>query len=132
MKPNLYGSRLFYTTDTDAAGGQSNGVTVSSTNTYYSGVFSSPYMNGFSFSMEWTGTPTGVFTLWYTNKDSPNLASDADWKQDATFAPTNPAGAAGSMGDNVTNGQATKWRVKYVNASGTGVLTGQSHVNREG
>lgn len=132
MRPSLYGSRLFYTVNSDSSGGQSNGVTVSSTNTYYSAVFSSPYANGFSFSMEWTGTPTGTFTLWFTNKTDPNLANDTDWQQDTAFAPTNPAGAAGSMGDNVTNGQAAKWRIKYVNASGTGVLTGQSHFNREG
>lgn len=132
MKPSLYGTRLFFTTDTDAAGGQNLGVTVSSTNTYYSAVFSGPYINGFSFSMEWTGTPTGTFTLWYSNKADPVLTTDADWNQDTTFAPTNPAGSAGSMGDNVTNGQAAKWRIKYVNASGTGVLTGQSHFNREG
>ena len=132
MKPSLYGTRLFFTTDTDAAGGQNLGVTVSSTNTYYSAVFSGPYINGFSFSMEWTGTPTGTFTLWYSNKADPVLTTDADWNQDTTFAPTNPAGSAGSMGDNVTNGQAAKWRIKYVNASGTGVLTGQAHFNRAG
>lgn len=130
MKPSLYGTRLFFTTDTDAAGGQNLGVTVSSTNTYYSAVFSSPYCLGFSLSMEWTGTPTGVFTLWYSNEDSPNLANDTDWQQDTSFTPTNPAGAPGTMGDNVTNGQGARWRVKYVNASGTGVLTGQTHFNR--
>lgn len=131
MRPSLYGSRLFYTTDTDAAGGQSNGVTVSSTNTYYSAVFSSPYANGFSFSMEWTGTPTGTFTLWYTNKENPVLTTDADWNQDTTFAPTNPAGAAGSMGDGgIGNAGARLWRIKYVNASGSGTLTGNAHFNR--
>lgn len=131
MKPSLYGTRLFFTTDGDSSGGQSNGVTVSSTNTYYSAVFSAPYCLGFSISMEWTGTPTGTFTLWFSNKDNPILTTDADWNQDTTFAPTNPAGAAGSMGDGgVGNAQAGKWRVKYVNASGTGVLTGQAHFNR--
>lgn len=131
MKPSLYGTRLFFTTDTDAAGGQSLGVTVSSTNTYYSAVFSSPYCLGFSLSMEWTGTPTGTFTLWFANKDNPILTTDADWFQDTAFSPTNPAGSAGSMGDGgIGNAQAAKWRVKYVNASGTGVMTGQAHFNR--
>jgi hypothetical protein len=54
----------------------------------------------------------------------PSLANDADWIQDAVYAPGNPAGSASKTGDNTTVIPANWKRMKYVNASGTGTLTG--------
>lgn len=131
MKHSLYGVDLYVTTTADSVAETTEGVAVSSTNTYYSQPFSSPYAAGFSVRLAWTGTPTGTFTLWFSNKENPDRTSDSDWNQDTTFSPTNPAGSAGSMGDGgIGNAHARLWRIKYVNASGSGTLTGQAHVNR--
>lgn len=109
----------------DAAGGgaapSKNGVAVSSTNTAYSTPWS--YAT-FGLHLEWTGTPTGVLTFWMSDKEQPDLTSDADWVQDTGFAPTNPAGSAGKMRDDVANANARWKRIKYVNASGSGTLFG--------
>jgi len=47
-------------------------------------------------------------------------------------APIIPLTAKQKRLQRLTNGQAAKWRIKYVNASGTGILTGQAHFNRAG
>lgn len=117
--------KLFTTTPSgDSAAGPSEGVAVSSTNTYYSHPWGAAGADGQSFQLHWTGTPTGVFTLWYSNKPHPSLTNDNDWIEDTDFSPTNPAGSASKMGDNAANMKANLKRVKYVNASGSGVLTG--------
>ena len=115
---------------TDANAPAIQGVTVSSTNTYYSDMWTGEDCDGFALSLFWTGTPTGVFTLWMTDKPNPDQTNDNDWVQDTTFAPTNPAGAAGKMRDDTGNAKAYRKRVKYVNASGSGVLTGFATVPR--
>lgn len=108
---------------------RSNGVAVFGTNTFYSGIWKATKSDGFGLHLEWTGTPTGTFTLWRASKSyqdgkGPNEANDNDWVQETTFSPSNPAGAAGKMADEVSNGRNEFWRVKYVNASGTGTLFG--------
>lgn len=72
---------------------------------------------------EWTGTLTGTFTLWETNKERPNLANDADWSPlTATFV--QPAGAPGNTTVSVADNFSRWKRVKYVHTSGTGLLKG--------
>ncbi len=107
--------------DTSAAPVSRDGVAVSSTNTYYSTPWSG---DTYALSLFWTGTPTGTFTMWVSDKPNPDLANDNDWRQDTGFAPTNPAGSASKTGDDVTNSNANLKRIKYVNASGSGTLTG--------
>lgn len=97
-------------------------VAVSSTNTYYSGVFGGSDFFVWGLHFQWTGTPTGTFTLWKSNKPNPSLADDADWVQDTSITLTNPAGAASKAGNEVGNCGFKFYRIKYVNASGSGNL----------
>lgn len=115
---------LFNTRQQDALGDPTNGVAVSSTNTYYSLPWSASKEYWFGLHIDWTGTPNGTFTLWASDKPAPILTTDADWVQDTTFAPTNPAGSSGKFRDNVANGAARWWRVKYVNSSSSGTVFG--------
>lgn len=128
MKKNF---SLFNTlTSTGAAAHYTRGVAVSSTNTYYSQKISgSAYL---SLQLSWTGTPTGVFTVWGSDKLEPNEANDTDWYAiTPTQAPTNPAGAAASTSGRVNEFNCLWKRVKYVNASGTGTLSGDASVGEQ-
>lgn len=117
--------RLFETRSADAAAVASDGVAVSSTNTYRSKKMKPSAEGLLAFQLDWTGTPAGTFTLWYSNKDRPDEASDTDWVQDTTWSPTQPAGAAGKAAYTLGNLRHRWVLVKYVNASGTGTLTGR-------
>lgn len=118
---------LFVTTVTgDANAPKREGVAVSSTTTYYSKLISGQEGDGFALHLFWTGTPTGTLTLWYSDVENPILTSDNDWVQDSTWSPTNPAGSAAKFRSDA-NGSHARWkRVKYVNASGSGVLYGRA------
>lgn len=113
---------IFKTQPADSGAPRQDGVAVSGTNTYYSDPWGAPGADGHSIQVVYSGTPTGTFTLWYSNKNNPDRASDTDWVQDSSFAPTNPAGAGGKFGDNAANFKANLKRLKYVNASGTGTI----------
>lgn len=116
---------IFYTrSGTDANAPSVVGAAMTSTNTVYSDVWTGLAADGYGLTLTWTGTPTGTFTLWMTDKPNPSLADDSDWTQDVTFTPTNPAGSAGKFRDDASNAKAWRKRIKYVNASGTGTLTG--------
>lgn len=122
---------LFNTTSaTDANAPMTRGVAVSSTNTYYSAKASGSWE--LSFQLSWTGTPTGAITVWGSDKDQPDESSDADWFAiTASPAPANPAGGASSTHGEV-NDVNCKWkRLKYVNASGSGTLSGDCSVGQD-
>lgn len=121
---------LFNTVEASALGYRTDGVSVSGTTTYYGIPMSGHHSGTWSLHLVWSGTPNGTFTLWESNVPNPDLTSDADWVQDTTFSPTNPAGSASKMFDNVANGGARWWRVKYVNSSGSGTLKGFAVVVR--
>lgn len=106
-----------YKDGTDFTGG----VAVSGTTTYYSDAIN---IDGeaVSWHIVWTGTPTGTFTLWYSNKPDASLADDTDWVQDATFPASNPAGSASKAFVSATDVSALRCRLKYVNASGSGTI----------
>lgn len=114
---------IFKTQSSDSFAPATDGVAVSSTNTYYSSPWGAAGASGYSLHVEYTGTPTGTITLWYANKNNPDRSNDNDWIQDTTFSPTNPAGAAGKFGVPNALSRANLSRLKYVNASGTGTLT---------
>lgn len=114
---------LWTTQPADANAPATEGVAVTGANTYYSNVLQGKECAGYSLTHFHTGTMTGTYTLWVTDKRNPNLASDADWVQDAGYAPTNPAGATGKFRTTTTD-RGLKHRLKYVNSGGAGVLTG--------
>lgn len=114
---------LYVTAEVNSLGALSDGVAASSTNTYRS----LPLLLGqdagsLSLDIETTGDLTGTWTLWYSNKQNVDLtaASDADWVQDTTFSPTNPAAGVTHWFVSIGNVNARLVRLKYVNASGTG------------
>lgn len=101
------------------------GVNVTGAATYYGNAVGGSGV-GQSIHVRWTGTPTGTLTLWYTNKRNPDFTTDADWSQDTSASFTNPAGAAGQSGPLDTTNTNARWRrLKYVNASGAGFMTGE-------
>lgn len=111
------------------ADNRTTGVAVAGANTtYYSEPFAARDGRTVSFHLVWTGTPTGTFTLWYSNKPDADEADDDDWVQDTTFAPTNPAGSASKGFYTVGNVTAERVRLKYVNSAGSGTLLGWSCV----
>lgn len=123
---SIYNTRS--ATDTNAPSSQ--GVAVSSTSTFYSDVFTGLGADGYGLQLQWTGTPNGTFTLWMSDKLNPGLADDTDWVQDTTFAPTNPAGAAGKFRDDASNSKSLRKRIKYVNSSSAGTLFGWVTVSK--
>ena len=108
---------------TAGGAGDVSGVAVSGTTTYYSDITDVSSILNPSYHLEWTGTPTGTFTIQGSNKENPNPASDADW-----FTPTlavaivQPAGTASKDFVDLTGWPFRKVRLKYVNASGSGVI----------
>lgn len=124
--------RLF-TTKTVSDEGASyteDGVAASSTDTYYSNKMA-PGSDDLGFTLQTTGTLTGTFTLWLSDKDHPSLADDADWVQAAGPTFTNPAGSTTKVKYGIEGLEFAWARVKYVNASGTGNLLGyQSRESR--
>ena len=114
-----------YTTKsgTDPNAPRTDGTAVSGSSTFYSSMWTGNRSDGYALSVFWTGTPTGTFTLWMTDKEHPDETNDNDWVQDTSFTPTNPAGSAGKFRDDAGNAKAYRKRLKYVNASGTGTVT---------
>lgn len=117
------GYSIFKTTDDDAEGAKSDGVAVTGTEVYYSYPWSAA-VDGQALQLEWTGTPTGTFTLWWSSKPKPDMDTDDDWVEDVDFDPDNPAGTDGDWGAGTGAIVALLKRVKYTNASGDGVLKG--------
>lgn len=76
------------------------------------------------FHIETTGTLTAALTFWVSGKPNPDVASDADWVQDTSFAITSPAGATTKAYYHLGNNGARFMRFKSVTASGTGNLKG--------
>lgn len=101
------------------------GVSVSSTNTYYSKIIGGSHSTSKATHIWWTGTPNGTLTKWHSDKVAPSLADDTDWVEDSSYDPTDPAGSATGFREEKTGVSARWTRYKYVNASGTGVLYGR-------
>jgi hypothetical protein len=100
-----------------------NGVAASGTDTYYSASWRGEV--DFGVTVITTGTLTGSFTLWATDNPKADLTDDDDWVDMSThadFAETNPAGAATKWRFSTTLMRGARFRLKFVNASGTGNL----------
>jgi len=113
---------IFRTQPADSFAPPTAGVTVSGTNTYYSKTWGAADSDGHGLQVVWSGTPTGTLSMWCSDKPYPSETDDTDWVQDTSWVPTNPAGSAGKFRDDAGNMKAYRKRLKYVNASGTGLL----------
>lgn len=84
--------------------------------------------------MVWTGTPTGTFSLWRTNRPDANQDGTADtgWDQVPTaevdFTGKQPAGSASQSFIEISRVSAWKYRLKYVNASSSGNIWCYVHI----
>lgn len=108
---------------TAGGAGDTQGVAVSGTTTYYSDPTDVARILNPSYHLEWSGTPTGTFTVWGSNKTDPNLTNDADWFSPAlAIAIVQPAGTASKDFVDLGGWPFRKLRLKYVNASGTGTI----------
>jgi hypothetical protein len=105
--------------NTDNNAPQRDGVAVSATNTYYSEVWAQG-ADGSNVHVTWTGTPTGALTIWASTHQDPDLATDADWFDAGAIA--DPAGSASGVAMDLL-AAVKKFRLKYVNASGSGTMT---------
>ncbi len=99
-------------------------VAASSTNTYRSNKNPVSDNDSVGFTLETTGTLTGTFTLWWSDEPHPVESTDTDWEQDTAWTPTNPAGAATYTKYSISDIKGKWFRIRYVNASGTGNLLG--------
>lgn len=127
--------RLFTTQDTGPQGYLTDGLAVTGANTYYSKPISCLGSDGFGMTIRWTGTPTGTFTVWRTDRRDPDLATDTDWTQDPDFNGVGvgtlaTGGIAGIKSFSNAIAKNWKWRIKYVNTSGTGVVFVDASKNR--
>lgn len=117
--------KLFVTTSgTDSATPTTNGVAVSGTTTYYSKMWTGLDSYGYDLQVAWTGTPTGTFTLQVSDKPNPVETTDADWVTSTEVTVVNPAGSASQFRVATVASPAYRKRLKYVNATGTGTITG--------
>lgn len=122
---------LFVTqSTTDANAPATRGVAVSDTDTYYSAKISGA--NYLSLQMSWTGDPEGAFTIQGSDVREPDETSDDDWYEiTPTDAPDAPAGTPSSTSARVNEVNCNWKRVKYVNAAGSGVLSGDASVGAQ-
>lgn len=90
---------------------------MASTNTIYSQIIDLSKMDNAGLEVNWTGTPTGTFTVNVSNSGLNFYA--------LTFNPvlTQPAGAAGGYAISLNQYPFKYLMLKYVNASGSGSLT---------
>jgi hypothetical protein len=100
-----------------------NDNVMTSTSTIYSERISMKMGSLFSLHCIWTGTPTGTLTLWQSNLPDPDPDSVTDWIQNTDVTFTDPAGSASSTFVNAGNAAAKFYMVRYVNSSGSGVLS---------
>lgn len=101
-----------------------NALAVTGTNSYYSPVQKIQNVRDCSYQLSWTGTPTGTFAVWVSNKFLPDTTTDNDWVQlSLAVAIVQPAGAASKDIADISAAPFMHMRLKYVNASGSGTIT---------
>lgn len=114
----------------DASGAPGLGVAVTGTNTYRSAEFGGGDCVNWSTHLDWTGNPNGTLTLWASNRPDRNTDGTSDFGWVQVTLPTGMAGPAGSASANfcdIGNSGGRAYRLKYVNASGSGTLLGHAH-----
>jgi len=95
--------------------GVTNGV-MTGTNTIYSQIIDVSRMDNIGLEVEWSGTPTGTFSILVSN-------SGIQFNT-MTFSPLlgQPSGSAASMGIDINQIPFKYMFLQYVNSSGFGVL----------
>lgn len=90
---------------------------MASTNTIYSQIIDLSKMDNVGLEVTWTGTPTGTLTVNVSNSGLNFYA--------LTFNPslTQPTGSADGIAINLNQLPFKYMMLKYINASGSGVLT---------
>lgn len=90
---------------------------VTGTNTYSSPITDVRNLDNIGIQLSWTGTPTGNFSVLGSN-DGTNFFA-------LTFSPTitQPAGASGISGVNITQFPFFFIQLQYVNVSGSGTIS---------
>ena len=88
--------------------------------------------HGLSWTMRWTGTPTGTFSVEVSNEYDPDKnPTPGDWTQYTLTIPAGvqPAGAYPAAGSGIDLAPTSfKWaRLCYTNSASTGVLTSRCH-----
>lgn len=117
--------KIFVTANaSDGNAPKTDGVAVSSTNTYYSKMWSGGDTESYSLQVVWSGTPTGTFTLQVSDKPRPDETTDTDWVTSTEVTVVNPAGSASQFLVSSIASPHMRKRLKYVNASGSGTITG--------
>ena len=125
----VQGTKVFATvtaaTKETPAGVAGNGASIGiGLNTEYSKPWAANNRD-WGLTVSTSGTLTGTWTLWATDKKHPSLTDDTDWvdmSAHADFVETNPAGATTKWRVNSVLIKATWLRLKYVTTSGTGNL----------
>lgn len=89
--------------------------------------------HGVSWTMRWTGTPVGVFSVEVSNEYDPTTnPNPSDWTQYTLTIPAGmqPAGAYPAAGSGIDLAPTSfrGARLCYTNTSSTGVLTARAHV----
>jgi hypothetical protein len=108
---------------TAGGAGDTDGVAVSGALTFYSDMTDVSSILNPSYHLVWTGTPTGTFTVWGSNKEDPNPANDNDWfNPTLAVAIVQPAGSASKDFVDLSGWPFRKVRLKYVNSASTGVI----------
>lgn len=125
-----YTYAIFTQTDANDAGAPTSYLVTNPTGTVYSALWTGRHSDGYGLTVITTGSLTGTFTLWMTDKAHPSTADDTDWVQDTTFSPSNPAGGAVKFRDDGGNAKAGFKRLKYVHSSGTGTIYASVNIPR--
>lgn len=95
--------------------------------THYSRKMAPDEHGNLGFTLETTGTLEATPTLWYSDKERPDVTSDADWDQDTSWTPTAIAGSATKEKYVVTGLRAAWCRVKVAVTAGAGELSGNAN-----
>jgi hypothetical protein len=105
-------------------------ASMTGTSTVTSAITNIMYRDSVSLELDWSGTPTGTFSVLGSNSYNPGLPQTDGGQNAGTWTPItlSPApvtsGSAGSLLINM-NQLAFAWlQVKYTNTSGSGILNG--------
>lgn len=116
---------VFVTRTVDNCAVARDGVPIAAT--VYSEPFHCRKGDSFAFQVEWTDAPTGDLQLFWSDKPSPVMTTDADWNQDLGFGTAGSyalGGAPGKYADHIGNAKSRWYHFKVATGGGTGEVLG--------